>query len=234
MTISIAHRGEPVGHRENTIESFLAACALGADMVELDCRMTADGTVIVLHDPTLFRLWGRDAPARALSLAEVQCLGDPAMRIPTLEAALSALEVPIMVDVDDPAVMEPALEVVERCGAFERSLFAGRLEGLSWLRCERPAARIALSWDRRKLPDDELLGELGPEYFNPRVDLATEEAIAWMHARGIGVSTWTVDDERVMSWLVDHGVDAVITNQIATLVGLLERLDGAGAHGGAS
>lgn len=231
MTVAIAHRGEPVGHRENTIESFLAACALGADMVELDCRVTRDGVVIVLHDPTLARLWGLDARPGELSLAEVAALGEAELRIPTLEAALSAVQVPIMVDVDDPAVMEPALEVVERCGAFDRSLFAGKLEGLLWLRHERPAARIALSWDRRALPDDELLSELRPEYFNPRVDLAGEAAIAAMHERGVGVSTWTVDDEQVMALLVRAGVDAVITNRIATLVDLLGR---SGAQGDAS
>lgn len=231
MTVSIAHRGEPVGHRENTIESFLAACALGADMVELDCRATRDGVVIVLHDPTLARLWGRDARPGELDLTEIETLGEPGTRIPTLEAALSAVEVPIMVDVDDPAVMEPALAVVERCGAFSRSLFAGKLDGLLWLRHARPAARIALSWDRRELPDDDLLGELRPEYFNPRVDLASEAAIVAMHERGVGVSTWTVDDEQVMAWLVERGVDAIITNRIAILADLLGHT---GAPAGAS
>ena len=40
MTIAVAHRGEPVDNRENTLPSFLAAVLQGADMVELDCRVT--------------------------------------------------------------------------------------------------------------------------------------------------------------------------------------------------
>ena len=41
--ITIAHRGEPVGHRENTLGSFAAALELGADWVEIDLRRTRDG-----------------------------------------------------------------------------------------------------------------------------------------------------------------------------------------------
>ena len=62
MTVTaIAHRGEPVGHRENTLPAFEAAVALGADMVEIDLRRTRDGAIVVLHDQTLERLWGRAA-----------------------------------------------------------------------------------------------------------------------------------------------------------------------------
>jgi glycerophosphoryl diester phosphodiesterase len=48
--VAIAHRGEPVGHRENTLPAFAAAVALGADMVEIDLRRTRDGAIVVLHD----------------------------------------------------------------------------------------------------------------------------------------------------------------------------------------
>ena len=41
--IAIAHRGDPVGGRENTPAAFASAVALGADWVELDLRLTRDG-----------------------------------------------------------------------------------------------------------------------------------------------------------------------------------------------
>ena len=58
--ITIAHRGEPVGHRENTLGAFAAAIGLGVDWVEIDLRRTRDGQIVVLHDQTLERLWGLD------------------------------------------------------------------------------------------------------------------------------------------------------------------------------
>jgi glycerophosphoryl diester phosphodiesterase len=228
MTLCIAHRGEPVGHRENTLASFAAAGAAGADMVELDCRLTRDGHVVVLHDPTLSRLWGRDERVTSLDLSEVSALGEGRQRIPTLAAAFEAVPLPVMVDVDDPDVMPATLRTVDQVGAFERSLFAGDLEGLRWLRRARPDARIALSWGRWEPPSTELLDELRPEFFNPRFDLLDDDAVKSMHGRGIGISVWTVDEERVMRELIGRGVDAIISNRIGSLVKLLS----AGTPGG--
>ncbi len=70
--VAIAHRGEPVGHRENTLPAFAAAVALGADMVEIDLRRTRDGAIVVLHDQTLERLWGLEASVGDVDLAEVR------------------------------------------------------------------------------------------------------------------------------------------------------------------
>ena len=49
-----AHRGSPdpvSGIRENTLAAFDRARTLGADGVELDVRMTADGGLAIHHDP---------------------------------------------------------------------------------------------------------------------------------------------------------------------------------------
>jgi glycerophosphoryl diester phosphodiesterase len=220
VTLKIAHRGEPVGHRENTLAAFAAACAAGADMVELDCRLTRDGHVVVLHDPTLGRLWRMEAPVISLDLSQVSELGEGEDRIPALVTVLEAVPIPVMVDVDDPEVMPAALRTVKQAGAFDRSLFAGNVEGLRWLRRESSDARIALSWDRRDLPSAQLLGETRPEFFNPRFDLLDDAGVEAMHGQGIGVSVWTVDDEAVMRELLGRGVDAIITNQIVKLVKL--------------
>ena len=53
-----AHRGDSWALRENTLPAVRSALAKGAAVVEIDVRLTADGDVVVLHDPTLARLWG--------------------------------------------------------------------------------------------------------------------------------------------------------------------------------
>ena len=61
----IAHRGDSAHRPENTLASFASALELGADFVEFDVQLTADGHVVVMHDPTLDRTtdgrgaWGR-------------------------------------------------------------------------------------------------------------------------------------------------------------------------------
>lgn len=54
-TIWIAHRGASAECPENTLPAFVRAAELGADMIELDVRLTGDGGVVVLHDPTVDR-----------------------------------------------------------------------------------------------------------------------------------------------------------------------------------
>src|ERR1700761_3714211 len=51
MTAVFAHRGCTEGFTENTLEAFAEAKRLGADGVELDVRLTADGALVVHHDP---------------------------------------------------------------------------------------------------------------------------------------------------------------------------------------
>lgn len=51
VTLVIAHRGAWGEHPENTLEAFEQAVRIGADMIELDVRQTADGHLIAHHDP---------------------------------------------------------------------------------------------------------------------------------------------------------------------------------------
>jgi len=54
-TLSIAHRGARAFAPENTLEAIDKAAAIGADMVEVDVQLTADGQLVVVHDDTLER-----------------------------------------------------------------------------------------------------------------------------------------------------------------------------------
>ena len=51
-TLVAAHRGGAALWPENSLLAFRQALALGVDALELDLHMTADGEIVVLHDPT--------------------------------------------------------------------------------------------------------------------------------------------------------------------------------------
>jgi glycerophosphoryl diester phosphodiesterase len=220
--LAIAHRGDPVACRENTLAAFAAAVEAGADMVEIDVRRTADGAVVVLHDPTLERLWGSARALADTSLAEVRALGEGDCRIPELAEVLDAVPAPLMVDFTEADVVEPALAAIREACAHERVLFSGaNVEGHRLLRALEPAARIALTWPRGERPSAALLDELGAEFLNPYRELVGPALVAEMHARGTGVSVWTVDEPAEMARLLELGADAVITNRIGELVELV-------------
>ncbi len=146
VTLAIAHRGYHMQHPENTVEAFASAVALGADMVELDCRLTADGHVVVLHDRTLARMWGVAKPVKNVDWDEVAKIRRKGYRIPELAEVLRAIELPVMVDVPGVRVLEATLAVVVDARALERCMFAGHTGAMARLRQMSPSARLALSW----------------------------------------------------------------------------------------
>lgn len=227
--LAIAHRGDPYAARENTLAAFAAAVHAGADMVEIDVRRTADGAVVVLHDPTLERLWGLGRQVAELTLAEVRALGGGDCRIPELAEVLAAVRAPLMVDFTEEEVVEPALAAIVAAGALDRALFAGgNVSGHRLLRSLAPEARIALTWTSAGPPPEALLDELAAELLNPCFELVEPELVAAVHERGIGVSTWTVDAPAEMARVLDAGVDAVVTNRVGALVALLADRDAVG------
>jgi glycerophosphoryl diester phosphodiesterase len=70
----IAHRGGARLAPENTLAAFDGARALGADAVELDVRLTADGEVIVFHDETTERVTGTPGTVADRSFGELEAL----------------------------------------------------------------------------------------------------------------------------------------------------------------
>ena len=223
MPISLAHRGDWSGAPENTLAAFAAAERAGADMIELDIRLTADGELAVVHDPTLERVWGLPQAVAETTLAEVRGLSADGHGIPTLAEALDAVSVGVMVDYTVADVVEPALEVIRAAGALDRCLFSGaNVGGHRRIRELAPDARIALTWTRGERPPAQLLDDLQIEFFNPPYELVDAGVVEAMHERGLKVSTWTVDDPVEMRRVVDAGVDAVISNRIVELVSLLE------------
>jgi myo-inositol-1(or 4)-monophosphatase/deoxyribonuclease-2 len=218
VTIAIAHRGDPASERENTLAAFSAAVLQGADMVEFDLRRSRDGTIVVLHDATLHRLWGVDRAVTDLDLDEIRAIGTGDERIPTLGQALELLSVPLMVDFTAEDVVDGAVDDVRQADAMDRALFVSRdLDALHRVRWTAPEARIGLSWIEPHLPSPVLLRELGAEFWNPWFPLATPENVGAMHDLGVRVSTWTVDDAADMQSVFDAGVDAIVSNEIAEL-----------------
>ena len=189
-------------------------------MVELDLRRTRDDHIVVLHDPTLERLWGLDRAIGDLDLADVRQLGQGDQRIPTFGELLAAFDIPLMVDFTGPEVVEGALAAVREADAIERSLFVtGHVPALRQLRGLAPEVRIGLTWVKPEPPDSALLEELDAEFWNPMFRLVSFDAVAAVHALGRKVSCWTVDKTRHMDRVAAAGVDAIVSNRIADLVG---------------
>ena len=72
MTIVVAHRGAPRQAPENTMEAFRLAVEAGADAIELDVHLTADGQLAVIHDGTLERTTDRTGSVVDRTMDEIR------------------------------------------------------------------------------------------------------------------------------------------------------------------
>ncbi|GAB2605304.1 glycerophosphodiester phosphodiesterase [Streptomyces capparidis] len=216
--LAVAHRGDPYRHRENTLPSLRSAQRAGADVVEIDVRVTADGVPVLLHDATLHRLWGVDRPVAAATCAEVRRLG-----LPTLSEALDALEARVMIDLSDPVTARAAVAEARLRGAGRRVYYCGALSALAAVRAEDADAEIALTWKRTAPPPPALLRDLRPAWINMPFGLVDRALVERVHEEGRRVGVWTVDAPPTMALMLRLGVDAVTTNRIGALLRLLAR-----------
>jgi glycerophosphoryl diester phosphodiesterase len=72
MTIIVAHRGAAAQAPENTMEAFRLGVEAGADAIELDVHLTADGQLAVIHDETLERTTDRTGRVADLTMDQVR------------------------------------------------------------------------------------------------------------------------------------------------------------------
>ncbi|MBX3536940.1 MAG: cobalamin biosynthesis protein [Chelatococcus sp.] len=172
--LAIAHRGYSARYPENTLEAYRAAIAAGADIIETDARLAADGVVVACHDPTLARLAGRDDAVADLPSDTLLAMPLPRGALTTLAAALATIcpHRPALIDVktQDLAIIDAIAATVERAGVRER-IWIG-------VRDHRQAAEAS-----RLLPDVNILAFL-PEG-------ADAEAFARAGARAFRV--WEAD-----------------------------------------
>lgn len=216
----IAHRGDHRWHTENTVPAIEEAAAGGADMVEIDVQLAADGAVVVHHDATFRRLWDDPRPVSAVDTAGVRALGEGNRRVPLLAEALEVSRstgVPLVIDQKTPEVAAAAARLVEDMGMTEATAFCGELAGLWQVRDASRDARIFYNSIGLAPPDVRVLGLLRPELYNPEHTTLAPVLVRALHALGIGVSCWTVDDHGDIQRLLGMGVDAIMSDDLPTL-----------------
>ena len=138
-----AHRGGCALGPENTIAAFDRGLAAGADGLELDVRLSADGMVVVCHDETLDRTTDGSGPVSTKTAAELSrvdagyhftdAAGKHPFRgcgvgVPTLRAVLERYPNALMIVEMKPDTAEMASAVVaeiRRAGAVDRVCAAG-------------------------------------------------------------------------------------------------------------
>jgi glycerophosphoryl diester phosphodiesterase len=227
----IAHRGVPVRAPENTLASFRLALEDGADVVETDLRLTRDGAIVCLHDATLDRTTDRTGPVSEMDVAEVRTAvviasehghfvaDEPAGGVPTLEDVLGLVppDVGLALELKDPGFAD------ERAARRLTELCAGRIADgtvlllsfdVELLRAARRAAPgvwigAVAEWQ----PDPDFDGN--GVSTTPQAMLANPDYMRLARERGLWVCPLDPRPDQRLTWYLEVGVDAVLTDDAA-------------------
>jgi glycerophosphoryl diester phosphodiesterase len=234
-----AHRGGAGLWPENSLLAFRQALALGVDALEFDLHMTADGEVVVLHDPTLERTTTGAGRVRDLKLADLAGARLKARDgtvtdelIPTFAQVLdlaskgSAELLPeIKVDANRQrydGIEDKVLALVRERGLSARTTIqAFQPETIRRLRELEPKARTMLLVARGDVERDRArpaeavrrARALGATDLGMNHRLIDADVMAAARADGIRVSAWTVNDEADIRRMIDLGVDVVMSDR---------------------
>ena len=141
----VGHRGNAAHAPENTLESFRQGLAAGAECLELDVHLSADGVAVVIHDPTLDRTTDATGAVAALTVAEIQ-RGNAGARftrdgstfpyhsaglaVPTFEDVLREFpDVALLIEIKTSRASHEVRRLIEQYGAESRCVvesFDGR------------------------------------------------------------------------------------------------------------
>ena len=235
----VAHRGNSSVAPQNTLAAFEAAWRAGADSIELDVQLTADGEVVVIHDDTLDATTDGSGRVDGLPLADVRAVDAGSWFAP----AYAGQRVPTFAEVVDFLVTHPGidllLEVKGDWGPDDvrkvtepvlRAGLADRVIGQSfWPSTVASLQKVAPDLRRGLLVErssDDLLAtcaELGVMTCNPAGTVLLEQPglVAALHDAGLEVMVWTLNEPEQWALALEIGVDAVITDRPDRLRGWL-------------
>ncbi len=242
----IAHRGASGEAEDNSLEAFLLAAKQGADMIEMDVRVTKDQVLVLNHNDRLKRFH----PGLKISSKTYHELIAFGMKFPKLEEVLEALPPHILINLDlKSTLMDLALKELINRKKLEKRIY---FDTTNWLVLHRyqyffPNANFILSnstsWDPLNVSTTYLgrivrflipfflslplkvlfkrkLNRVTVDYVTLYSRLCTKKDVEFYHSLGIKVFVFTINKEENMRKFIERGVDGIKTDN----PGLLSRV----------
>jgi glycerophosphoryl diester phosphodiesterase len=229
--VIFAHRGASAHAPENTLAAFQLALEQNADGIELDVKLTADGQVVVIHDPTVDRTTSGHGRVKDLPLTQLRALDAGssfsekyrAEKIPSLEEVFETLGKRTFINVEltnyntpHDQLVETVCMLVKQFGLQKHVMFSSFLAAnLSKARAYLPGVPRGL------LALNGLIGAWARSFgfafgryhaLHPNLKDVTPEQIQRVHRLKRRVHVWTVNAAEDMRRLFGWGVDAIFTD----------------------
>lgn len=224
-----AHRGASAYAPENTMEAFGLAIEQKADGIELDIQLTRDGKLAVIHDETIDRTCNGAGYVKDFTMKELKgfCCSKlhPNYRssvIPELREVLDLIKpTDLTVNIELKTgifryrgIEEEALKQVKEAGMEERVIYSS-FHHPSIMRIKRlsPKSLTGILYSDGWINIIGYAKLIRADALHPSVNnLQSKKLITQSKKRKLPLHVWTVDQEPMMEYLAEQGVDAIITN----------------------
>jgi glycerophosphoryl diester phosphodiesterase len=225
-----AHRGLAVDAPENTLLAFARAVAAGAEYIETDVHASSDGVAVVAHDPDLSRVAGVKRAVESLSMNELRRidLGFDQVFCSLAEALDTFADTRLNIDIKVEAAIAPTIEAIRRANATSRVLVTS-FSDKRRLAAVRELPGVATSASARTFATALVAARSGAARVTERalrgvsavqvperalgISVTTRRMIDRLHAAGVEVHIWTINDPIRMRELLDLGVDGLVTDR---------------------
>jgi glycerophosphoryl diester phosphodiesterase len=240
--ILLAHRGDSLHAPENTLPAFEYAIQKGADGVELDAKLTADGHVVVIHDSTVDRTTDGKGRVASLTLEAIRKLDAgkwfnekfSGTKIPLLEEAFETIGRDKLINIELKNYSAPynglALKV---CGLIKRHNNHSQILLSSFYPSNlKIAARVLPEVSRALLAMPGLLGLWARSFgfmfgdyqaLHPHISNTSREQVQRAHRLKRRVHVWTANTPEEIVRLRDWGLDGIMTDDPLLAVRALGR-----------
>ena len=225
--IVVGHRGDPSKYPEETIQSDNSAFNSGADYVELDLRLSADGELVVSHDDDLFRVTHTHAIVsqnywQALSQLTYDN-GEHVLSLPELfEYYQKKPNTKFILETKIDHGLDPSYELEDQIAAtvkkyhMEKRIMIHSFSAASLFHFRKimPDAYLILIVGSLKRINFSSLPQVNAVNVSSDLILNHSWLIHWLHQLNKQVYVWTEMDESpdLWQWLINKNVDGVVTN----------------------
>ncbi len=227
---------------ENTIPSLVQAFDEGADLVELDVLLSSDDEIVVIHDGSLDRTTDCSGRVRNFTLAEIQACdaaADTSMEgagvfAPTLTQVYDALPADALINVeiksDDVGaygaahIAQIVVDEIVVLDAVERTIISSFHSGVL-VETENYNSDMTTAFLTSELITNPIMDECvqnGFDGFHPHYTGLLLGDVEYAHTLGLFVNVWTCNFAPFMHYLMEGGVDGILTDYINTLVEAVE------------
>ena len=214
----IGHRGAPRRYLENTTPSFQEALRLGADAIELDVHVTADGLPVVHHDPVLSaRVTPTSMVRKALGSIDAAAVATidlgAGSRIPTLAEILKAVRGRTAYVEVKAGEIQPVADVIDASGTT-CAVHSFDHEAIVSARQIAPHIPRGVLFDDWPASPETIVERTAARDVWPKHSLVTPARVKELHALGCRVIVWTVNDASRIRELIEWGVDGICSDDL--------------------